>query len=436
MRRAKQHRAPEPARPGQRRIERVRQVRRADEEDLQPLGLRARQAQRDPADPRGDEVDGVERRVAEPREQAPEHARAVDAVHHHEQLVERARAAAAHASGHDVVVDPPQQRDPAGSRRGRVPLEEKVVARGARLACEVRARAGREHGCGEPARAAQPGTPRSERVDLVDEDDALPAPLARQALGLPAEPAHGDHVEPHEDAPEARPGHGHEGRVEARRERLREHRLAGAGRADEEQPALALAAGGLVVLAGLPELHDALHLGLHVLLAAHVVEAHAPARVTRLEGLDLADPEQEQRAHDQEDVGEEERANLEEQRERRGREDVPARLPEVADPTEGRGQVAAVAGEDADQRDHEGGQHAEPPDEAPDEPPGRRAPPRLHVALDQLVLGAEQVRPRDQPPAEDVEGAAKERDGADGREQRERRAHLAHLREVQPDARD
>src|SRR6185295_3796786 len=75
-------------------------------------------------------------------------------------------------------------------------------------------------------------------VDLVDEDDALAAPLAREPLRLPREPADRDRVHADERLREAGAGDGDERRVEAGRDRLREHRLAGSGRAEEEQPAL------------------------------------------------------------------------------------------------------------------------------------------------------------------------------------------------------
>src|SRR3954451_4359015 len=109
-----------------------------------------------------------------------------------------------------------------------------------------------------------PGIRRAERVathsdgiDLVDEDDALAAPLLRELLRLADEEAHEDDVHPDERLGEARARDRHERRVEVGCDRLRQHRLAGAWRAQEEQPALALAARALEVLAGLPEGDDA-----------------------------------------------------------------------------------------------------------------------------------------------------------------------------------
>ena len=88
--------------------------------------------------------------------------------------------------------------------------------------------------------------------------------------------------------------------------RLREHRLAGAGGAEEEHAALALAAGLLELLAGLPERDDARDLLLGLGLAADVVELDAPVRVARLVALDLLDRQEEQRAEQDQEVDEEE----------------------------------------------------------------------------------------------------------------------------------
>src|SRR5205823_3776597 len=89
-------------------------------------------------------------------------------------------------------------------------------------------------------------------VDLVDEDDALAAPLGREPLRLPREEADDDGVDPEERLREPRAGDRDEGRVEAGRDRLCEHRLPGAGRSQEEESALALSSGPLERLAGLP----------------------------------------------------------------------------------------------------------------------------------------------------------------------------------------
>src|SRR4029079_16582536 len=122
----------------------------------------------------------------------------------------------------------------------------------------------KEGGCVGPPRATPPRRrpaaerlpPHPDSVDLVDEDDALAAPLAREPLRLPGEEADDDRVDPDERLREAGAGDRDDRGVEAGRDRLGEHRLAGAGGADEEQPALALAAGALERLARLPEGDD------------------------------------------------------------------------------------------------------------------------------------------------------------------------------------
>ena len=97
-----------------------------------------------------------------------------------------------------------------------------------------------------------------------------------------------------------------ERRVEAGRERLREHRLAGAGGPEEEHAALALAAVVLELLARLPDRHDPADLLLGLRLAAHVVELHAPLRVAGLERLDLREVHREERAEEDPEVRDEE----------------------------------------------------------------------------------------------------------------------------------
>ena len=61
------------------------------------------------------------------------------------------------------------------------------------------------------------------------------------------------------------------------------------GGPEEEQPALALAAGLLELVAGLPEIDDARDLALGLGLAAHVLQPYAPVGVARLVALDLAE---------------------------------------------------------------------------------------------------------------------------------------------------
>ena len=153
------------------------------------------------------------------------------------------------------------------------------------------------------------GVPPAERVaahadgvDLVDEDDALAAPLARELLGLAGEEADDDRVDADERLGEARARDRDERRVEAGRDRLGDHRLARSRRSEEEQASLALAAGALEHLAGLPERDDAADLLLGLGLAPDVVELDAPFGVAGLVAADLRDAHQEQRAHEDQEV--------------------------------------------------------------------------------------------------------------------------------------
>ena len=99
------------------------------------------------------------------------------------------------------------------------------------------------------------------------------------------------------------------------------------GRAEEQQPALALAAGALERLARLPQRDDAPHLLLRLGLAADVVELDAPVGVARLVAADLRDAHQHQRAHEDQEVEDEEREEEEPDRDEGG--DL---LDRVADP--------------------------------------------------------------------------------------------------------
>ena len=127
----------------------------------------------------------------------------------------------------------------------------------------------------------------------------------------PGEDAHDDRVDADERLREARAGHRDERRVEPRRDRLGHHRLAGAGSPVEDQAALALAAGALEDLAGLPERDDAPDLFLRLGLAADVVELHAPVGVARLEDLHLRHAHEQHRAQEDDEVREEEERQLE-----------------------------------------------------------------------------------------------------------------------------
>jgi hypothetical protein len=81
----------------------------------------------------------------------------------------------------------------------------------------------------------------ADGVDLVDEDDALTAPLGGQLARLAGQELDRERVHADEHPGESRPGDGHEGAVEVGRDGLRDHRLPGARGAEEQQSALALA---------------------------------------------------------------------------------------------------------------------------------------------------------------------------------------------------
>src|SRR5205085_2222637 len=114
--------------------------------------------------------------------------------------------------------------------------------------------------------------PHADGIDLVDEDDALAAPLPRELLRLAREEPHDQCVDADEGLREAGARDRHEGRVEAGGDRLGEHRLAGARGTEEEQASFALAAGSLERLTRLPERDDAAHLLLGLGLAADVLQ--------------------------------------------------------------------------------------------------------------------------------------------------------------------
>ena len=254
----------------QRRIERFDgRVAGADEVDLLVGRLRPLQAQRHAADPLRDDVAGVHPGVQPVHPKPPPERRAADAVHHDEQRVERPAALAEHATRRDDPVDRPG--DPRHERgRCRVlalrahreqpvapftGLDHQIAAGRQRAVGAVEAEvvdAGDANRIRGHARA-QRGAALADGIDLVDEDDALAAPLARKPLGLPRHVAHGEDVHPDEHPGEARPGDRDEGAVETGGDGLGQHRLARARRAQHQQAALALAARLLELVAGLPQ---------------------------------------------------------------------------------------------------------------------------------------------------------------------------------------
>src|SRR5438034_1044804 len=132
-----------------------------------------------------------------------------------------------------LVEDPPESpwlrrrlalgEQPVAPRAG---LEDHVAGRVQRTEGPVEERLLDSRG-GVARAAAESRAPHADGVDLVDEDDALAAPLARELLGLAGEPADDDRVHAQEGLLEPGARHQDEGAVEARGDRLREHRLSG-----------------------------------------------------------------------------------------------------------------------------------------------------------------------------------------------------------------
>ena len=267
---------------------------------------------------------------------------------------------------------------------------------------------GLEAACGSSEAGVERLPAHADGVDLVDEDDALAAPLARESLRAAGEDADDDRVDADERGGEAGAGDRDERRVEAGRECLREHGLPGAGGAEEEQPALALAARPLERVAGLPDRDDAPNLLLRLGLAANVRELDAPLRVSRLEPLDLREVHDQERPEEDEEVHDQEERQDHEQRD---------------DLDEERGVEEEVERED-DDGDDDRRLHPEPPE--PD------ASSRDDVFLAQLLaLEPEEARSRDQPVEEDVDDAAEAHDERERREDRPEPRPA--LRLVQPD---
>ena len=155
--------------------------------------------------------------------------------------------------------------------------------------------------------------------------------------------------------------------VEPGRDRLRQHRLAGAGRAVEEDAALTAAAGQLERLARLPEADDPPDLLLRLRLAADVLELDAPVGVAGLEAFDLRDAHHHHRAHQDQEVEDEEEGQDDQLAQERC---VPDRVPE-AGPDRGRGAPPGhVAAEDPldeeDDRDEADDEQRDPVPEAPE----------------------------------------------------------------------
>ena len=291
-------------------------------------------------------------------------------------------------------------------------LEDEIarrVERAERAVPEKIVHVGRlEAACGSSEAGVERLPAHADRVDLVDEDDALAAPLAGESLRAAGEDADDDRVDADERGGEAGAGDRDERRVESGRERLREHRLPRARSAEEEQPAFALAARTLERVAGLPDRDDAPHLLLRLGLAANVRELDAPLRVSRLEPLDLREVHDQERPEEDEEVHDQEERQDHEQRD---------------DLDEERGVQEEVERQE-DDRDDDRRLHPEAPE--PD------ASSRDDVLLAQLLaLEPEEARARDQPVEEDVDDAAEAHDERERREDRPEPRPA--LRLVQPD---
>ena len=159
--------------------------------------------------------------------------------------------------------------------------------------------------------AAQAGAAlASDRIDFVDEDDAGSVLLCRFEHVANARSAHA-----HEHFNEVRTRNREEGNARFAGDRLREERLAGTRRTDEENAARNAAAQALVLLGVLQEIDDFLHVFLRLVAARHVAEAHvvfllgdhARLRLAEAEGSSAAgtalhaaheeDPDADQKEH-------------------------------------------------------------------------------------------------------------------------------------------
>ena len=148
----------------------------------------------------------------------------------------------------------------------------------------------------------------SDGVDLVDEDDAR-----RVRLPLLEQIAHAARADAHEHLDEVGAGHREERTPRFARDRAREQRLAGAGRADEQHALGQTAAEPRVLLRIAQELDDLLELFLRLVRTRDIGERHL-GRVAR-EQLRLALAEAERLRASRLHLAEDE----EEDAERRGR---------------------------------------------------------------------------------------------------------------------
>ena len=125
----------------------------------------------------------------------------------------------------------------------------------------------------------------ADRVDFIDEDDA-----GRILLGLVEHVAHAAGADADEHFDEVRTGNREERHVGFARDRARQQRLAGAGRADQQHAARDLAAEALEFLRVAQELDDLFEIFLGFIDAGDILEGDAPMRFGQKLGLRLAEP--------------------------------------------------------------------------------------------------------------------------------------------------
>ena len=124
----------------------------------------------------------------------------------------------------------------------------------------------------------------ADRVDFVDEDDA-----GRVLLGLLEHVADARGADADEHLDEVGAGNGEERHVGFARDRARDQRLAGAGRADQQHAARNLAAEPLELAGVAQELDDLLQILLGLVDAGDVLEGDAAMRLGQKLGAALAE---------------------------------------------------------------------------------------------------------------------------------------------------
>ena len=247
--------------PRQRFVHHGGSVRRADEHDVVGGGLEGRDAQVHLAAIGADHAryeEAVKRQVDEAAALPDKESRVVDSVHQDKQHVEP-ELPAAHHPHHSA------HRAPTLSR---------------------------------PALA--------EGIDLIDEDDAA-APDLRSLAGGADHQVDAEGVDAEEHAGERAAVRDVDRNIQRRRDRLGEHRLSGAWRADHEHAALPLAARLDEHPAVLDQVEDAAHLFDRSLLTAHVFDAHPEVGVIRVDDrladarVDVERPEEQQEVRTQQE---------------------------------------------------------------------------------------------------------------------------------------